>query len=140
MTPLDLTQSPPRSPKEEFGGMCFLPRMIDVARASLNDGNIGEYQLGQGMSGIIAKTFNFHCEDFIENVAVAQTDAEVLQPILDQVKPRLVSFLNKSLTNLTVEKVPEELRSVIISHYGTNLSPEDKIFDLLEKDDQRLGQ
>jgi hypothetical protein len=46
MTALDLTKAPPRSPREELRGLCMLPRMIDIARAKLPGGDVGEYQIG----------------------------------------------------------------------------------------------
>jgi hypothetical protein len=48
MTPLNLTKQPPRSPRGELGRLCMLPRMIDIARAKLPGGDIGQYQMGRG--------------------------------------------------------------------------------------------
>jgi hypothetical protein len=35
MKPLDLTKTPPRSPREQLVGLVFIPRMIDKMRALL---------------------------------------------------------------------------------------------------------
>ena len=53
MTPLDLMKAAPRSPREELHELCMLPRMIDIARAMLPDGSVGDYQIGRGMSGAV---------------------------------------------------------------------------------------
>src|SRR6478609_6710407 len=78
MTPLDLTKAPPRSPREELGGLCMLPRMIDVARAKLPGGNIGTYQIGRGLSGLILAHLGIGVDEFVECVEAAATDEEVV--------------------------------------------------------------
>src|SRR4051812_30098332 len=77
MKPLDLTKEPPRSPREELGGLCMLPRMIDVARAKLPGGKIGEYQIGRGMSGLVLRHFEMNVDDFVECVRNAADEADV---------------------------------------------------------------
>ncbi len=47
MTPLDLTDQPPRPPRDELDGLIFLPRSIDKVRATLPGGNIGAYQIAR---------------------------------------------------------------------------------------------
>jgi hypothetical protein len=46
MKPLDLTKTPPRSPREQLVGLVFIPRMIDKMRALLPGGNPGKYHDG----------------------------------------------------------------------------------------------
>src|SRR2546423_2959450 len=77
MTPLNLIERPPRSPREELEGLCMLPRMIDVARARLPGGNVGQYQIGRGMSGLVLAAFGISAENFIEIVRDAGTDDDV---------------------------------------------------------------
>lgn len=43
--PYDLTQHPPRSPRCRLGGMVILPRLLDKARATINNMQ-GEYTYG----------------------------------------------------------------------------------------------
>ena len=121
MTPLDLTEAPPRSPKEELGGLCMLPRMIDVARAKLPGGNIGEYQIGRGLSGVVLKQFGIEVEEFVDRVRDAANDAEVAAQLLagrDRAEIRLLAL---RLRRVTVADVP----------------PDKRVFDLLEEDDVR---
>src|SRR2546421_1842382 len=77
MTPLDLTHGPPRSPRAELCDVCMLPRMIDIARAKLPGGNIGQYQIGRGMSGLVLGAFGLSADRFVEIVQDAGTDADV---------------------------------------------------------------
>ena len=77
MTSLDLTQRPPRAPREELEALCMLPRMIDVARAKLPGGDVGQYQIGRGMSGLVLSAFGLSAERFVEMVRDAGTDADV---------------------------------------------------------------
>src|ERR1700738_4994603 len=78
MTPLDLTEGPPRSPRKELDGLCMLPRMIDVARAKLPGGNVGQYQIGRGMSGLVLAAFGISAQNFVEIVGEASADADVV--------------------------------------------------------------
>jgi hypothetical protein len=43
----------------------MLPRMIDVARAKLPGGNVGQYQIGRGMSGLVLAAFGMSAENFV---------------------------------------------------------------------------
>src|SRR6266404_959449 len=77
MTPIDLTRRAPRSPREELDGLCMLPRMIDIARAKLPGGEIGEYQIGRGMSALVFAALGLTASRFVEIVRDASTEADV---------------------------------------------------------------
>src|SRR2546423_14444898 len=77
MTPIYLTRRPPRSPREELRGLCMLPRMIDIARAKLPGGEIGEYQIGRGMSALVLAALGLTASRFVEIVRDASSDADV---------------------------------------------------------------
>ena len=77
MTPIDLSKQPPRSPREELGGLCMLPRMIDIARAKLPGGDIGQYQIGRGMSGLVLRHLGMEVGEFVELVRKANDEVEV---------------------------------------------------------------
>ena len=79
MTPLDLTKAPPRSPGEELRGLCMLPRMIDIARAKLPGGDIGEDQIGRGLSRLVLTSFGISVAQFVETVRDAKTDDDVAE-------------------------------------------------------------
>lgn len=77
MEPLDLTQHPPRSGREELDGMVFLPRTIDKVRATLPGGNPGIYQVTPGMSERVLNALGISEEQLREVVAEAKDDAGV---------------------------------------------------------------
>jgi hypothetical protein len=79
MAPLDLTKSPPRSPQAELRGLCMLPRMIDIARAMLPAGSVGEYQIGRGISGAVFSAVDVSAAEFIRIVGEASIDEDVAQ-------------------------------------------------------------
>ena len=137
MMPVDLTKEPPRSPREELGGLCMLPRMIDIARAKLPGGDIGEYHIGPGMSGLVLRHLGMEAEQFVQLVTEAETE-EVLVAQLTKRRPAAGDrLLNLRLQKATVADVPDDMREAFVRFYGTNLPANKRIFDLLEEDDIR---
>ena len=137
MTPLDLTKQPPRSPREELGGLCMLPRMIDVARAKLPGGNIGAYQIGRGMSGLVLAHLGIGVDEFVECVRAANTDEEVAARFAGRRTTAEDRLLNLKLRRITVADVPADLRPSFERFYGADLPPTRRVFDILEEDDRR---
>ena len=137
MTPLDLTKLPPRSPREELGGLCMLPRMIDVARAKLPGGNVGEYQIGRGLSGVVFRHLEIGVDDFVECVRNAGDEQEVAAQLTNRKTDRENRMVNLRLRRATVKDVSDDLRESFERFYGSGLPPEKRIFDLLEEDDKR---
>lgn len=74
---MDLTRDVPRSPYASLGGIVFLPRAIDKARADAA-GTLGEYLSRHGFSVDLFEFLGVGVEDFHEAVAANATDAEVL--------------------------------------------------------------
>src|SRR3954468_2601509 len=110
MTPLDLTKTPPRSPRQEIGGLCMLPRMIDVARAKLPGGNIGTYQIGRGLSGRVLAHLGIEVSEFVEAVGTATTDEEVAARFCGRRTTAEDRLLTLRLRGATVADVPADLR------------------------------
>lgn len=138
MTPLDLTKRPPRSPREELGGLCMLPRMIDVARAKLPGGNIGEYQIGRGMSGLVLRHLGMDVDAFVERVRDAE-DEVALASELSAIRPEAENrVLNLRLRRATVKDVPDDLRESFERFYGADLPADKRVFDVLEEDDRKI--
>jgi len=137
MTPLDLTRNPPRSPRARLNGLVMLPRMIDIARAKLSGGNVGDYQIGHGMSGMILKHFRITADDFVQMVAQAEDDSGVLRKLPDLPDQTDHSKLSSFLEGLTVAHVPDDLRAKFHAFYGKNLPPTRLVLDVLEEDDAR---
>lgn len=137
MTPLNLSQQPPRSPREELGGLCMLRRMIDVARAKLPGGNIGEYQIGRGLSGLVLGQLGMTSDEFVECVRAATDDDAVAAQVCGRRSPVENRALNMRLRRLTVADVPDDLRPSFERFYGADLARDRRVFDILEEDDAR---
>jgi hypothetical protein len=137
MTPLDLSKVPPRSPREELGGLCMLPRMIDIARAKLPGGDIGQYQIGRGISGLVLRHLGTEVNEFVEAVRNATTEEEIASRFCRARTRAEHRLLNLTLRRLTVADVPPELRPTFEQFYGTEVPLEHRVFDLLEEDDRR---
>jgi hypothetical protein len=137
MTPLDLTKSPPRSPSEELVGLIMLRRMIDIARAKMPGGAVGEYQIGRGMSGVVLRHFGLTADEFVGIVARARDDNEVLAMLpggpVGTDHSKLSSFLNR----LRVADVPDDLKAEFERYYGKNLPAGRLVLDVLKEDDAR---
>ena len=137
MTPLDLTQRPPRSPREELGGLCMLPRMIDVARAKLPGGNIGDYQIGRGMSGRVLAHLGMETAEFVECVRTAPDDEAVAAQLCGRRTKIENRALSLGLRRVTVADVPADLRPSFERFYGADIPPSKRVFDILEEDDAK---
>jgi hypothetical protein len=135
MTPLDLSKQAPRSPREELGGLCMLPRMIDVARAKLPGGNPGQYQIGRGMSGLVLAHLGMDVGAFVEAVRAAEDEAAIATAISARRPENEHRLLNLRLRRATVKDVPEDLRESFQRFYGADLPADKRIFDILEEDD-----
>jgi hypothetical protein len=77
MDALDLSKSPPRKPHAELGGIIFLPRSIDKARATLSGGERNEYNV-PGFTTRMLEKLGITPDDFIAAVAAAKSDDDVL--------------------------------------------------------------
>ena len=137
MTPLDLSKQPPRSPREELGGLCMLPRMIDVARAKLPGGNIGEYQIGRGMSGVLLRHLGMEVGEFVELVRNAADDEEVAAQLSGRKTDREHRAVSLRLQRVTAADVPSDLRADFERYYGGDVPPGKRVFEILEEDDLR---
>jgi len=137
MTPLDLTKAPPRSPREELGGLCMLQRMIDVARAKLPGGDIGEYQIGRGMSGLVLRHLEMSVDEFVEHVRTAADEAELGAQLTKRKTAKENRMVSLRLRRVTVADVPDDLRDSFVRFYGADLPANKRVIDILEEDDAR---
>ena len=137
MTPLDLAKEPPRSPREELGGLCMLPRMVDIARAKLPGGDTGEYQIGRGMSGLVLRHLGMEVGEFVELVRNAKDDEDVAAQLRGRKTEKENRMVSLRLRRVTVKDVPGDLRESFVHFYGADLPSEKRVMDILEEDDLR---
>ena len=75
---IDLTQRPPRSPRQRLGGYVLLPRILDKGRAALA-GKLGEYRFnGRGMDRHFFNFVGLDHESLQKELAKGGGDGEVL--------------------------------------------------------------
>lgn len=136
MNSLDLTHSPPRSPRELLPGLDLLmaARTVDKLRATLPGGNIGEYQI-TGFSSSLLNALGVSEAVLRKVVADAQSDAEVATWIVEHTDPERYADINAKLEARTIgERLndPEFLRRY---PNARNLPPETSRLDHLTADD-----
>jgi hypothetical protein len=73
----DLTQRPPRSPRQRLGGYALLPRMLDKGRATLADKN-GEYHYACPLDERILEFLGIDPEPLKAELASGKGDGEIL--------------------------------------------------------------
>jgi hypothetical protein len=73
----DLRRHPPRAARVQIGGLYFLARTIDKARAKLA-GTLGEYKISPGISGYMFDDLEISEDDFVEAVRNAHGDEDVI--------------------------------------------------------------
>ena len=78
MSPPDLTQRPPRSPRVRLGGYVILPRMLDKGRATVAGLN-GEYHYACPMDQHFINYTGIDPEQLKERLASGLGDAAILE-------------------------------------------------------------
>jgi hypothetical protein len=111
--------------------------MIDVARARLPGGNVGQYQIGRGMSGLVLAAFGFSAERFVEIVRDAANDEEVAAALGRRIAVARRAVAAR-LGRATVADVPADLKESFQQFYGADLPSDRLVFDVLEADDRNM--
>lgn len=73
----DLRDHPPRNARVMIGGLYFLARTIDKAKAKIN-GTLGEYKIGPGISMYLFEWLGISEGDFVEAVRALKTDEAIV--------------------------------------------------------------
>lgn len=134
MDALDLTKTPPRSPRVRLGGMVLLARTIDKLRATLPGGNIGAYQIS-GFSARMFETLGITESDVRAVVALAANDDEVVQWVLKHTTAEQREKANAAETALRISDRIEQPGWLERYPIARTLPPETTLFELLEHDD-----
>jgi hypothetical protein len=113
--------------------------MIDIARAKLPGGNVGEYQIGRAgtFSAAIFGLLKMSVDDFVEIVRAATSDDEVARRLCPAL-PVPAVIISKRLRKITVADVPAERKADFHRWYGDDLPPDRNVFDILKEDDERM--
>jgi Domain of unknown function (DUF5069) len=116
----------------------MLPRMIDIARAMLPSGHVGDYQIGREktLSAVVLSAFRISVPQFVQVVRDARTDDDVADRLwaTAAMPPQALSA---RLRRVTVSDVPAELRADFQRFYGREHSADRLVFDVLDADDAR---
>ena len=108
--------------------------MIDIARATLPGGRVGEYQVGSGMSKLVLTGFGTSVPAFLDIVREAASDDDVAQQLWPRARTA-PKELSVRLRRLTVADVPAELRVKFQQLYGAALPAERLLVDVIDADD-----
>ena len=99
----------------------MLPRMIDIARAKLPDGNVGDYQIGRDktLSAAVLDAFGISAGQFVNIVRDARTDEDVAEHlwVAGNARPKA---LTARLRRVTVADIAADRRPDFERLYGTN--------------------
>ncbi len=105
---MDLTRDVPRSAYESLGGIVFLPRAIDKARAEVA-GSLGEYYSRTGYSATMFEFLGIDVDAFHEAIRAHETDAAMLgwvEANMTQRSPEEIAAWNAQMMN-RVPTTPE---------------------------------
>lgn len=136
MNALDLTQHPPRSPRELLAGLNLLmaARTVDKIRATLPGGNIGDYQI-TGFSSSLLNALEIAESVLRKVIAQAQSDAEVATWIREHSDPERYPEINAKLEGRTVGERLNDPGFLARYPGARNLPPETSRLDHLIADD-----
>lgn len=136
---MDLTQGPPRSPRDELGGITFLPRTIDKMRANLA-GTLGEYKAKVGYSERLFAFLDVTADEFEAVVAANADDAGVLAALMERA-PRSaaeIEAFNEQARSYPQDEASRQRHQMLLEEAGyghrTDITT---MFDRLDLDDGR---
>lgn len=136
MESLDLRKAPPRKPRAEAGGILFLPRTIDKARATLPGGDLGVYKI-EGFTASMLEMFDIPLSEFCAVVAKATSDEDVATFVRGRVDDATIAKWDDFARN----RLPRNGdRAAAIEHYPWLALRPDLILtlDVLEEDDRQM--
>ncbi len=139
MDALDLTQRPPRSPRELLPGLNLLmaARTVDKLRATLPGGNLGEYQI-TGFTSSLLNALEIPEAALRGAIARAGTDAQIATWIREHSKPERYHEINAKLEARTVGERLDDPEFVARYPAARRLAPETSRLDLLIADDAEM--
>jgi hypothetical protein len=145
MTPLDLTQRPPRSPRAELDGIAFLPRAIDKCRAELPGGKLGSYlNLDPEIvtwSSLFYRRMGITHDEFVAVVAAADSEDEIVAWLRARIDDAKLAKWHALLLGTRLCDIPEEVRARVRERHPVAATmPETALMcDIFEADDAQLS-
>jgi len=136
-TDSDLRKHPPRSPREKLGGLYFLARTIDKARAR-HAGTAGPYKITPGMSQRLFDGLGVGEADFMEVVVRGASDEEIVAWVREHSDPAKYDEINRAYEEAGLHD--EERRVEFAARYPFLRERSDlkNWFDILEYDDRYI--
>jgi hypothetical protein len=141
MTPLDLTEAPPRGVREPMLGYYFLARTIDKLRAELPGGNIGPFlNHDTGFSAYVIRRMGLDMDELRDVVANAPDEPSVVEWIRERVDPGGAAAINAKLESFVYDRMSDQDKVLVRErHPIMSKRPElTKLLDILEADDAEL--
>jgi hypothetical protein len=136
MEPLDLTQRPPRGPRETMLGVMFLPRTIDKLRAELPGGNLDGYftDWRPGLSSYLMHKLKLDFDELRDVVARANDESEIVAWLRPRIDPAVAEEVNRKLLSL---KLTPENREIVEANQPVAKRRPDLVylFEILEADE-----
>jgi uncharacterized protein DUF5069 len=139
MEALDLTQRPPRSPREQLGDLdlLMLARTIDKVRATLPGGNIGPYQIS-GFSSSLLNALEIPEADLRAVIAKASDESEISSWIRGRTDPSKYAEYNEKLAARKIADRMGDERWLARYPIAKRLPPETPLIDMLVADDEDM--
>ena len=142
--PVDLTQSPPRSPYDRVGNVSFLARAIDKMRAHI-DGKHGAYNAKTGFSTQLFDLFGVTADEFEEIVKSNENDEQVLDVLMQRRKltPQEIEEWNERCeTRRPTDEagIARHRKMIEDAGYGDRTDDVVTMYDRLDLDDGREVQ
>jgi len=142
MEPLDLTQRPPRSPRETIAGVYFLPRTIDKLRAELPGGNLGNYltDYDRGFSSYVLHKIGVTFDELRGVIAEARDEAAVEAWLRARIAPDAGAKINSRLESLRIDGMTPDDRDLFFARHPAVAGDTPAfVLDALEADDAALA-
>ena len=144
MTPLDLSQGPPRSCRAELDGIAYLPRAIDKTRAELPGGNLGPYLILMDgivtMSGLFYRRMGITHDEFAAAVREAATDDDIAAWLRPRIDDEKIAKWHKQLLAIRVCDIPSPAKEVVLDNHpiAKTMPDETYLVDVFDADDAEL--
>jgi hypothetical protein len=139
MKPLDLTEKPPRSPREQLAGIVFTARVVDKLRAALPGGELNGFFPFNGFSEVWQHYSGVNLRELFGVVGEAPDEAAVVAWLEERFAGLDKDAVNAKLAGFNTARIPESWRTTFDAVYPQELRERHTVlFDLLDADDKRL--